>query len=88
MSDVNNTPYTSPTFPLAIFYSITSFILFFCLYLVRKVIKIEGLVGYMGILLFAIILFTAEFYSGSIDIFKSYMFFNLNQVGAIFLSFL
>lgn len=84
-SDTSNTPYTSPMFPLALLYSFVSFILFFCLYLVRKFTKIEGLVGYLGILLFSIILFSAEFYSGGTDIFKAYVFFNLNQIGAVFL---
>lgn len=84
-SDVSNTPYTSPMFPLALLYSFVSFFLFFCLYLIRKFTKIEGLVGYIGILLFAIVLFSAEFYSGGTDIFKAYIFFNLNQIGAVLL---
>ena len=87
-SDVSNTPYTSPMFPLALLYSFVSFVLFFCLYLVRKFTKIEGLVGYVGILLFSIILFSAEFYSGGTDLFKAYVFFNLNQLGAIILMIL
>lgn len=85
MGDMNNIPYTSSTFPLALLYSFTSFLLFFCLYLVRKFINIEGLVWYVGILLFSIILLIAEFYSGGTDIFKSYISFNLNQIGAILL---
>lgn len=84
-SDSSNTPYTSPTFPLALFYSLVSFLLFFCLYLVRKFMKVEGFVGYIGILIFSIILFSAEFYSGGTDIFKAYVFFNLNQIGALLL---
>ncbi|MDD5197909.1 MAG: prolipoprotein diacylglyceryl transferase [Candidatus Gracilibacteria bacterium] len=87
-SDGSNTPYTSPMFPLALLYSFVSFFLFFCLYLIRKFTKIEGLVGYIGILLFSIILFSAEFYSGGTDIFKAYVFFNLNQIGSVFLFFL
>lgn len=84
-NDMSNTPYTSPMFPLALLYSFVSFTLFFCLYLVRKFTKIEGLVGYLGILLFSIILFSAEFYSGGTDIFRAYVFFNLNQIGAALL---
>ncbi len=87
-SDTSNTPYTSPMFPLALLYSFVSFALFFCLYLVRKFTKIEGLVGYVGILLFSIILFSAEFYSGGTDLFKSYVFFFFNQLGAILLMIL
>ncbi|NCP76661.1 hypothetical protein GW819_00985 [Candidatus Gracilibacteria bacterium] len=84
-NDMSNTPYTSPMFPLALLYSFVSFFLFFCLYLVRKFTKIEGLVGYIGILLFSIILFSAEFYSGGTDIFQAYVFFDLNQIGSIVL---
>lgn len=87
-SDVSNTPYTSPMFPLALLYSFVSFILFFCLYLVRKFTKIEWLVGYVGILLFSVMLFSAEFYSGGTDIFKAYVFFNLNQIGSVLLFFI
>ncbi len=84
-SDISNTPYTSPMFPLALLYSFISFLLFFCLYLVRKFTKIEGLVGYVGMLLFAILLFSAEFYTGGTDLFKAYIFFNLNQLGSMVL---
>ncbi|MDD2916327.1 MAG: prolipoprotein diacylglyceryl transferase [Candidatus Gracilibacteria bacterium] len=87
-SDMSNTPYTSPMFPLALLYSTVSFVLFFCLYLVRKFTKIEGLIGYIGILFFSIILFSAEFYSGGTDIFKAYVYLNLNQIGAILLCIL
>lgn len=87
-NDNSHTSYASPMFPLALLYSIVSFFLFFCLYLIRKFTKIEGLVGYVGILLFSIILFSAEFYSGGSDIFEAYTFFNLNQIGAVFLFFL
>jgi phosphatidylglycerol:prolipoprotein diacylglycerol transferase len=87
-NDNSNTPYTSPMFPLALLYSSVSFILFFCLYLVRKFTKIEGLVGYIGVLLFSIILFSAEFYTGGTDIFKAYVFFDLNQIGSVLLFFL
>jgi len=86
-NDFSNTPYTSPMFPLALLYSIASFILFFCLYLIRKFTKIEGFVGYLGILLFSLILFSAEFYSGGTDLFRAYVFFNLNQIGSVFLFF-
>ncbi len=87
-SDMSNTPYTSPMFPLAIVYSIVSFVLFFCLYIVRKLTKIEGLVGYIGITLFSLIMFGAEFYTGWTDIFKAHIYFNLNQIGALSLFFL
>ena len=84
-SDTSNTPYISPMFPLALVYSVVAFILFFCLYLVRKFTKIEGLVGYIGILLFSIIFFSLEFYNGGSDLFKTFLYFNLNQIGSFLL---
>jgi hypothetical protein len=36
-------------------------------------------------LLFAILLFSAEFYTGGTDLFKAYIFFNLNQLGSMIL---
>lgn len=84
-NSVSNTPYTSPIFPLALLYSGASFLLFFCLYLIRKFTKIEGLVGYLGMVFFSILLFVAEFYSGGTDIIRTYVLLNLNQLGSILL---
>lgn len=39
-------------------------------------------------LLFAIVLFGGEFYTGGTDIFKAFIFFNLNQIGAVCLAVL
>ena len=78
-------PFTSPTFPLALIYTIISFLLFSALYIVRQFINIEGFVGYIGILIFACVLFIGEFFSGNMDIFRSFIPLNLNQIGAIVL---
>lgn len=84
-SSASNNPYTTPTFPLAIVYSIVSFILFTALYITRLFVKIEGLVGYVGLAIFASVLLIAERYNGSTDIFRSYFLLDLNQIGAVVL---
>ena len=82
---LSNSPYTSPIFPLALFYSIISFLFFVIFYIAKLFIKVEGLVGYMGIVLFSLVLLLGEFYNGNTDIFRSYLFLNLNQIGALIL---
>lgn len=82
---MSNSPYTSPMFPLALFYSLVCFLLFVVLYIARLFVKIEGLIGYVGIVLFSAILLIAEFYNGGTDLFRSHVVLNLNQIGAIVL---
>lgn len=76
-------PFTSPIFPLAVFYSVASFLLFCVLYIARQFVQVEGFVGYMGVLVFACVLFIGEFFNGSTDIVKSFIPLNLNQLGSI-----
>ncbi|MDD2487583.1 MAG: prolipoprotein diacylglyceryl transferase [Candidatus Gracilibacteria bacterium] len=80
---LSKNPYSSPTFPLAIIYSIISFLLFVGLYMARIFIKIEGFIGYIGIIIFASILLIFEFFNGSSDIFSSFIYINLTQIGAL-----
>ncbi len=84
-SPTSDSPYASPMFPLALLYSAVSFILFVVFYMVRIFTKIEGLIGYVGIVLFSAVLLVAEFYNGNTDIFQSSLFLNLNQIGAVIL---
>lgn len=84
-SPISNSPYTSPMFPLALFYSFISFLLFVVLYMVRIFTKIEGFVGYVGVVIFSAVLIIAEFYNGNTDAFRTFFWLNLNQIGAIFL---
>lgn len=84
-SPTSDSPYASPMFPLALLYSAVSFVLFVVFYMVRIFTKIEGLIGYVGIVLFSAVLLIAEFYNGSTDIFQSSLFLNLNQIGALIL---
>ncbi len=78
---------SASVFPLALVYAVASFLLFSTLYILRQFIQTEGFVGYIGILIFACILFIGEFYSGNQDIFQStlpsFIQLNLNQIGSL-----
>lgn len=83
----NNTlsknPYSSPTFPLAIIYSMISFLLFVGLYIWRIFVKIEWFIWYMGLIIFSSFLFIFEFFDWNSDIFSSFIYLNLTQIWAI-----
>lgn len=79
----SHSPYSSPLLPLALLYSLVSFVLFVILYFVRLFVKIEGFVGYLGMMLFATILLIAETYNGGMDIFRTAIFLNLTQIGSL-----
>ena len=81
--DASNIPYTSAIIPLALFYSLGSFILFSALYILKEALKIPGFIGYMGIGIFSILLFCGEFFSGNEDIFRLYSGLNLTQISAL-----
>ncbi len=76
-------PGESARFPLAIVYATVSFLLFFALYVAHVLTHVAGLVGYAGIVAFASAVLVAEFFNGDTDMFKSVMFLNLNQLGAL-----
>lgn len=78
-----NIPYTSAVLPLALFYSILSFATFTILYIIKEMFKIPGFIGYLGIGLFSVFLFVGEFFSGTEDIFHSWISLNLTQLGAM-----
>lgn len=79
-------PYTWPTFPLAIIYSIICFLIFTWLYIARIFIKIEWLVWYLWIIIFCSLLLVFEFFNWEIaDTFSSYIHLNMTQLGAIWL---
>ncbi|MDD2565973.1 MAG: prolipoprotein diacylglyceryl transferase [Candidatus Gracilibacteria bacterium] len=79
----SKSPYSGAVFPLAILYSIFSFILFTGLYITRIFIKIEGFIGYIGMIIFSSLLLIFEFFNGNPDIFSSYVILNITQLGAI-----
>jgi len=78
-------PYESPIFPLAIVYAIVFFIEFSVLYILSMFIKIRGFIGYVWLLIFWILIFFLDFFSGKYDIFKVSLGVNLSQILAIFL---
>ncbi len=81
--DSVNIPYTSAILPLALFYSLGSFILFSGLYIAKEMFKIPGFIGFMGIALFSLMLFVGEFFSGNEDILRLYTTLNLTQMSAL-----
>jgi hypothetical protein len=78
-------PYQSPIFPLAILYSLLFFIEFSALYILSMFIKIRWFIGYIGLLIFSIIIIVWESFSGKYDIFKVSIGLNFSQILAIFL---
>jgi len=84
-SAFSKSPYSWPIFPLALFYSGFCFILFTALYITRVLIKIEGFVWYIWIIIFSSLLLIFEFFNWSPDIFNSFIYINITQMGAILL---
>jgi len=78
-------PYTLPIFPLAIVYSILTFVLFSVLYIYSLIIKVKWFIGYIGLLIFAILTLILQVFSGKYDIFKVSIWMDFNQIRAIFL---
>ena len=76
-------PYEVPVFPLAIIYSILSFILFSGLYILSMFTHIKGFIWYLGIIMFSCILLIFEFFSGKFDIFKLAIGINMTQLCAL-----
>lgn len=77
-------PYTSPVVPLALIYAFFSFVIFVVLYIARAAfVKIDGLIGYLGISAFAPVLLIGEFWNGAEDSLKSVFFLNLTQIMAV-----
>lgn len=74
-----------PVFPLPIVYSILFFILFSLLYILSMYVKEKSILWYIWFILFSSIIFTFEFFSWKFDIFKDWIWINLNQIFAIFI---
>lgn len=75
----------SPVFPLPILYIIfTGGILLTLTKVQKKIHEIpDGFIGFLGLGLFSGMIFLGEFLNGSEDMFESYFFLNLNQIGAL-----
>jgi len=78
-------PYQVPVFPLPIVYAISSFIIFFAMYILSLFIHIRGYIGYIWIMLFGASILIFESFSGKQDILSVVSIFNLPQVYACLL---
>lgn len=77
-------PYTSPVVPLAIIYAFFCFVSFVVLYIARAAfVKIDGLIGYLGISAFAPVLLIGEFWNGAEDSLKGIFYLNMTQIMAV-----
>ncbi len=77
--------YTMSTFPLSIIYTVIVFLLFVIFYILKIFIKTEWLIWYIWIIIFCLFLLIFENFNWNIDIFKSYFYLNINQIGSILL---
>jgi len=78
-------PYTLPIFPLALVYSMFIFILFSILYIFSLVVKVKGFIGYIWLLIFAILTLILQVFSWKSDIFRISIWLDFNQIRAVFL---
>ncbi len=77
-------PFQNPTFPLPIMYSLSAFLTVFFLYRIETKIHLpEGLIWYMGMGIFSIVLLLGEFLNGASDLFSSRIYLNLTQIIAL-----
>lgn len=78
-------PIRTGTFPLAIFYILgTLGTISWMRWFEKKMGQIPyGFMGFIGIGIFSGMVFLGEFMNGSEDMFESYFFLNLNQIGAL-----
>lgn len=80
-------PYQVPLFPLPIIYSIVFFILFSVFYILSMYVSQRSVLGYVWFILFSTTIFSLEFMSWKIDIFKELIWINLMQLFSIYLAF-
>jgi prolipoprotein diacylglyceryltransferase len=80
-----NNIFTTPVMPLAILYALVSLIMFIVLYILRLFVKLDGFVGYLGIIGFSACMIVLENWAVRDDILSSHIVLNLNQLGSIVL---
>lgn len=78
-------PYQVPVFPLPIVYTFVSFFIFCAMYILSLFVHIRGYIGYLGLILFSVMILVFEFFSGKHDIVSIYSSFNLPQIYALIL---
>jgi hypothetical protein len=76
---------STPVFPLAIIYFLLFFIEFAVLYILSLYIKVKWFIGYIGLMVFSLIVIIFENFSWKHDIFNNSIFLNMNQILSIFL---
>ncbi len=81
----SNVPYEVPIFPLAIVYSLISFILFSVLYILSMFINIKWLIWYIWLIIFSSSLLILETFNWDPDTFKILFNINLTQICSIIL---
>ncbi len=85
-SIISPVPYEVPIFPLALVYAFVSFLLFCGLYMVAMFVKVRGIIGYTGVILFSIFLLILEIFNGKSDYFEKLgIWLNFTQICAIVL---
>jgi prolipoprotein diacylglyceryltransferase len=58
-----------------------------CWYALRQKVEVRGGAWYIALAIFAGCLFIGEFFNGAEDIFTSYTFLNLSQIGSLIIIF-
>jgi prolipoprotein diacylglyceryltransferase len=77
-------PFQNPTFPLPVIYAAFSLLTAYFLYRIETKISLpEWLIGYMGMGMFACILFLWEFLNGASDLFSSRIYLDITQIIAL-----
>ncbi len=77
-------PFQNPTFPLPILYSLFCIAIAYFLYRIETKMPLpDWFIGYMGMGIFSIFLFLAEFLNGTSDLFSSRVYINMTQLIAL-----
>lgn len=81
--EVSNLGSLVPIFPLALLYALTTLLIFFFLFSLRKKKTYSGFIAYVGMALFWAMLFLGEFLNGSNDMFQWKLGLTLSQIGGL-----
>lgn len=87
----SNIPYQKPIFPLALVYSVVTFVMFSLLYMFAMMTRIRWIAWFIGLITFGSSIIALEFFSWKHDSFQQLTYnlvdwgINFNQISAIFL---
>lgn len=76
-------PFQVPIFPLALAYTVGSFLIFSAMYILSLFIHVKGYIGYLWVILFSAMILIGETFSGKQDILSVYSEINLPQIYAV-----